>query len=399
MAARRGGEHEAMQELVRELRKENHAELDWEALEGRLLKQVAREPRMAAPAPRMRAVFALAAVLVAVVAVIGARALLRSEPALGPSAPKAAAPRVFGPEVISPLHGNALAAGDRVRTGRVPIRVEHRAHSSWVLAAGSAVTVLSVGEVVRLRLDTGSLTAEVTHAERPESFVVQAGATRIAVHGTRFTVQRRQARVLVQVTEGVVAVSSERAAGGSEERWLLQAPARGDFSEDGSGGHVIAREVAERNKPHATRSRAARRAPAQAPEAPSAATSVEPSAVEAPPELVPEQQSADSSAQASPPVELPAKPSIGDVEAGLTQVIDTLSACFQQHMPARGDMRVTARTTLTLSVLADGRIAKSQFDPPLAPNVSLCALNASATIHFAASREGVVLTRILELRR
>jgi pyruvate-formate lyase len=62
-------------------------------------------------------------------------------------------------------------------------------------------------------------------------------------------------------------------------------------------------------------------------------------------------------------------------------------------------MRVTARTTLSLSVLPDGRIAKSAFDPPLAPNVSQCAQGAAAAIRFVASREGVTLTRVLELRR
>ena len=254
--------------------------------------------------------------------------------------------------------------------------------------------------MVTLRLDAGSLSAEVTHAERPESFVVHAGATRIAVHGTRFSVQRRQARVLVHVTEGVVAVSPLHAAASAQERWLLHAPARGDFSEDGSAGHVIAREV-EKPKPNATRSRASRRAPAASthvPAAPSGSATAEQSVPEGA-ESLEGQPPAELSAEAGAPAEIPATLSIGDVEAGLTQVIDALSGCFQQHMPARGDMRVTARTTLTLSVGPDGRIASSQFNPPLAPNVSACALRASGAVRFAASQEGASLTRILELRR
>ncbi len=295
----------------------------------------------------------------------------------------------------------ALAARDRVQSGASPIRVEHRAHSSWVLGPRSAVTVLSVGDVVTLRLDSGSLTAEVTHAERPESFVVQAGATRIAVHGTRFSVQRRNARVLVQVSEGVVAVSSLHAAASAQERWLLHAPSRGDFSEDGAAGHVIASEVVE-SKTNARRPRGSRRAPATSPvpvpAAPSASAAVEQSTSEHA-ESLGEQQPSALAADAGAPAEIPADLSIGDVEAGLTQVIDALSACFQQHMPARGDMRVTARTTLTLSVGPDGRITKSQFNPPLAPNVSQCAQGASGAARFAVSREGATLTRILELRR
>ncbi|HEY6557337.1 MAG TPA: FecR domain-containing protein [Polyangiaceae bacterium] len=404
MATQGGGEHRALEELLRDVRKESLAKLDWEALEGRLLKRVGQEPREPSRSPWFGTVFGVtAAAFAVVVAIIGVRVGLRSLSEDAPSTPKPTAARVFGPEVTSPLHGNALAAGDRVRTAGVSIRVTHRAHSSWVLAPDSAVTVVSVGNVVSLRLDSGSLTAEVTHAERSESFVVLAGATRVAVHGTRFQVQRRQGRVLVRVSEGVVAVSSLHATGQSDEQWLLHAPSRGDFSDDGSAGHVIASEVAEKSRPPATRPRGVRRPPTAsarpAPESPSGVAAAPESAAEVSPEAVVEQLPAELGVEAGAAAELPAKPSIGDVEAGLAQVIDTLSGCFRAHMPARGDMRVTARTTLSLSVLPDGRVAKSAFEPPLAPNVSQCAQGAAAAIRFAASREGVTVTRILELRR
>ncbi|HMJ10747.1 MAG TPA: FecR domain-containing protein [Polyangiaceae bacterium] len=417
MAPQRGGERKALDELVREARKEQLTELDWEALEGRLLHRATEQSRTPRRS-RQFVVSALAAALItAVLAVIGVRAGLLSsgsqpevrrvsEP-VAVAANQTPAPRTFGPDVTSPLDGNALAAGDRVQTRALPIRVQHRSHSGWVLAADSAATVLSVGDVVTLRLDAGTLHAEVTPAERPESFIVHAGGTRVAVHGTRFKVQRRHGRVLVRVTEGVVVVSPLRDSGPADERWLLRAPSRGDFSEDGSAGHVIASEGASAAAP-LQRSRPARRpqvrAPVQTPpiarEAEQPVATVQPAepaeSQDAPPA---EEGSELAGAEGGAPYELPLKPSIGEVEAGLTRVIDSLSACFQEHMPARGDVRVTARTKLMLGILADGRIGSAVFDPPLAPNVSQCAVSAAAHVRFAASREGVRLTRFLELRR
>jgi hypothetical protein len=231
-----------------------------------------------------------------------------------------------------------------------------------------------------IRLDSGSLSAEVVPVNRPESFVVEVAATRVAVHGTRFHVERRSSRVFVDVSEGAVAVAPLM---GSDKRWLLRAPSSGDFALDGSSGHVVTSE------PIKSTARLASHAGSAVKPGPSAAAG----------DAASQELTAPDEAVDAAPAPLPDKPSIGELEAGLSLVIDRVSRCFTKHMPARGDMRVTARTTLKLKVAPDGSIAEQSFEPPLSPTVSACGALEAEQVRFVASREGVSVTRILELNR
>lgn len=384
---RRGGEDEALREVVREARSEPVVEPDWERLEKHLLQRVAatQSSRVNGGRSPFHVVgLALAASLAAVVVFAGAR-LWHSNS--GEAQLPLAASRSFGPEVSGALDGDTLRAGDAVLSGARSISVDHRGQASWVLEPSSHATVVSQGNVIALRLDSGALSAQVVPVHRPESFIVEAGGTRVAVHGTRFRVERRDDRVLVGVTEGVVTVSS--LSRGPKQAWTLRGPSHGDFALDGASGEVVSGELAAvsaASGSHATRAAKRLVNPNKAVEKATQSVEEEP-AVEAP-ETLPEARA-----------ELPAKPSIGDVESGLATVVNIVTSCFAENMPARGDIRVTARTTLKLQIAPDGRVASEEFDPPLAPSVRDCATQGSKAAHFAPSHEGVSVTRTLELAR
>jgi hypothetical protein len=391
---RRRDEEKALQEIVREVRAESPVLPDWEKLESRLARERNRSHR---PRPAVSSwvwpKFALVAAAVGgVVALVGVR--LSAPPPAAPAVNSEAAPtRKFEPDATGKLAGERLRVGDQVITRASAAIIEHRARATWILAPRSQATLAGIGETLTIRLDSGSLSAEVVPVQRPESFVVEVGQTRVAVHGTRFRVERRSDRVFVDVSEGVVAVGPVSRATPARS-WMLRAPSSGDFALDGLSGHVVA--AAPASPPRKSRARSARIAKSASPELePSNGTEVPAAGAE---ESV---SSAEELAETlpPPPAELPNKPSLGDVENGLNAVLNAISACFVQHMPERGDIHVTARTTLKLEIAPDGSIAAQAFEPPLAPSVSKCSRAAAERIRFAPSYEGIRLTRLLELNR
>ncbi|MEI9949618.1 MAG: FecR domain-containing protein [Pseudomonadota bacterium] len=71
---------------------------------------------------------------------------------------------------------------------------------------------------------------------KPETFAVEVGGTRVAVHGTAFRVERVAERVQVEVSEGTVAV--EASGTHSSPAFLLRRNSRGTFALDGHTGSV-----------------------------------------------------------------------------------------------------------------------------------------------------------------
>jgi hypothetical protein len=403
MARQHGGEEDALREVTREVRVEPPAELDWQELERSLMRRVAATPaaKITPISSRGFPLLVAAAALAAVVAIGFTVSLTRDAGRSAAPVAEAPTPRTFGPELTGPLDGARLAAGDRVRAGFAPVTVEHRDHATWILSPGSSATLLTVGSVLTIRLDSGAVSAEIIPVHRPESFAVEVGSTRVAAHGTRFRVERRNQRVFVDVSEGVIAVRPIGASKAGAQGWVLQAPSSGDFALDGRSGQVFAAEAASRPKP-ASRSRRPfqHRSPAHGHSAPAGSASsidgMEQSMLDVPDAGV---LASRAETPAAAPVDLPAKPTLGDVEAGVSRVIDAMGACFSEHIPPRGDMRVTARTALKLEIDPEGRIAAEEFEPPLAPGVTECARARSESIRFAPSREGISLNRIVELSR
>ncbi|HEY3665956.1 MAG TPA: FecR domain-containing protein, partial [Polyangiaceae bacterium] len=253
----------------------------------------------------------------------------------------------------------------------------------WTLEPHSTAFVSDLGQFLTVQLERGALSAAVVPNTKPETFAVEAGGTRVAVHGTAFRVERSGERLLVQVSEGTVAV--EPAQTHSAPAFLLRRDSRGSFGLDGHTGSVegnasavVGAAALRSRREIAPLPRAAR--PAKASTA-AATPAPSPAALAAErPELAPPQQ-----------------PSISDIENGVSSAVSVLNGCFRESHAS--GILVSASTGMTLSVAGDGTIQSVTFSPPLAPVVEDCAVLGLRNLTFARSIDGATFTRIIELTR
>ncbi len=349
-----------LRRLVREARAERPAELDWEAVEERLVRQAERST----PAPRKTsyplAWAALAVAAVAAVWLVNDRARVSL-----PQSP----PEII--EATEPLrkNGNLLAVGSRVSAETREVSVDHAGRATWTLGPSSSALLNDKGERIVVRLERGSVLSEVVPNPKPETFVIEAAGTRVAVHGTVFRVQLEGERVIVQVREGTVAVGPI----GAVPAFFLKAPAHGDFAADGRSGSIDGRplgESAERNRE--------------------------------PLKLNPSRPLAAASGNVAPvpsDLELPVEPSISDIETGIARIVDATSDCFSRNTKSTEGVQITVRTALSLQINGAGGVSDVDFQPPLSPDVEECAAASISQVAFAASKQGAKVTRMLELKR
>jgi hypothetical protein len=259
--------------------------------------------------------------------------------------------------------------GSRVESQEREVSIDHAGRATWTLAPGSSARLTERGDRITVRLERGSVLSEVVPNPRPEAFVVEAAGTRIAVHGTVFRVLLEGDHVIVQVREGTVAVGPIGAVPG----FFLKAPAHGDFAADGRSGSIDGRPLGESEDRRAQPLKLGPARPASAP---------------------------SSSGQASGSVaELPAEPSISDIEAGIARIVDATSDCFSRNTKSTEGVQITVRTALSLQIDGSGAVSDVDFQPPLSPDVEECAASSIAQVAFVASKQGAKVTRMLELKR
>jgi hypothetical protein len=302
----------------------------------------------------------------AALAAIGSGAALLSKPVAPTSheAPKQAAAATTSIAPVGTLDGDALVPGALVTASSDPVVVEHAGHVTWTLAPESVARVESVGDVIDVSLDRGTLSAQDTKSKMPESFVVRVEKTRIAVHGTVFRVLRLEKAVHVAVEEGVVAVGP---VGGTA------------FEVRGPGSVLVSFDGVRVD------SRRAPVAPAAVIGGLAAGTT---------PDVAAGDPVEDGRRAAAPPVEsAPSEP------PGVERVIQAVRHCLSDNTIARGDLRVTVRTRMSLRVQASGRVGEALFTPPLAPPVQHCVDAQVGSIGFFASQDGFALDRVIELER
>jgi ferric-dicitrate binding protein FerR (iron transport regulator) len=331
-------------------------------------------------------------------AAAGASALVlaRSGGVPAPGAPPAASAVLDG----QPLEVGALVvATDQAR------RVEHAGHASWELEPGSRARVLSyAGGVLRVSLEQGSLTAEVQPSAQPESFVVQADGTEVAVHGTRFRVSLVGDHVRVSVAQGQVQVRPLALAPAAlpSPGTALRAGMQADFwagKTEPTLEPLPERDVAP--APSGAVQRAAHPPrPGSSPEAKRAAGR---SAVRAAPSPTPGAASqtgahGTTSASGSAPLPAPSVPA-ASVEQALQTVIEQAQSCFRQQLPGSIEIGIEVSTRLGLWVEPDGELLRADFDPPLAPAVEHCVAAKLANLRVARSLEGFRVEREIRLRR
>jgi hypothetical protein len=368
-------EQQALDRLILELREQPAPELDWQRMEARLREEPRPEAASAAasfwsrvrwPALGLVAAAALSAV------VVGHHPTAISAPA--PRRPVATLAH-------EPVNGDQLALGTHLTAGNEPLVVDHSGRARWTLEPHATAVLTNAGEFLTLQLETGALSAQVVPNPKPETFAVEVGDARVAVHGTAFRVERVGDRLLVSVTEGTVAVEAKGTH--SAPSFLLRRGSRGNFALDGHSGSVEGNASAVVTS-HAAQSR---REVVLAPpvSAPHATGAIETGAK-------------PTSAAVALPAALPQQPAISNIESGVSAAVVLMNRCFHDRTRSNG-IRVSASTGLTLSVGADGAIKSVTFEPPLAPAVEECAVAGLRSLTFTRSVEGVTFTRILEVSR
>lgn len=355
----------ALRRLVREARSESAPDLDWARIEERLMSQASEAKREARrPATPARAPLAWGALAVAAAATVWLVSTRSPVPGLPHSRSdvESSAPAA--------RNGDELAIGSRVETTDGEVTVAHAQRAHWTLAPSSSAVLAGRDERITVHLDRGSVLSRVVANPKPETFVVEAAGTRVAVHGTVFRVALSGGRVIVDVQEGIVGVGPL----GSAPAFFVKAASHAEFAADGRSGSIDGKPVgvsaaasSEAVKPTATHG--------SFPAAPGSALAPAPSA------------------------ELPNEPSINDIEAGIARIVEATSACFSEHTPAMEGVEITVRTALSLNILDSGAVTDVDFQPPLSPTAAACANTSIAQVRFTPSQRGGKVTRVLELKR
>jgi hypothetical protein len=258
---------------------------------------------------------------------------------------------------------------------------------SWTLAPGGALRVRSVGLGHTVTLERGEIHAEVTPRSPSEglveSFAVEVEGTRVAVHGTAFSVKHEGDHVLVDVAHGTVAVGPVGHVGVTTGH-LLVGPARASFSLDGGR---TARWLERRAEPLAVAAVLPDREPA--PAAAGDALPVEdhaaPHAAEGALAVAPVPRHGPAAHASAPAVEpVPAAvPAPAPEPPRLTVEIvrGRLERCFRQQSEAGRDATLhidPISTTLSIDLAPDGSARTARFTTRLKPEIVTCAGSAIA---------------------
>lgn len=379
-----------MRQLVTELRAEQPPPLDWERVDGALGEQVEQEAALRRRRaerwqrnPMLR-VAGFAAVAAGIALVLTMPSSPTRQSATPPAEPITVALEQLpqrGSDAIPTYSVSSLASGSTVESNQRPVRFVLDGVATWTLGPNSRAVLRTVDMPHVVSLERGSLHAQVVpRGDDPipvESFAVETGGTRVAVHGTVFSVVRSADEVTVEVTRGTVAVGPAGHRGLTTGH-LLVAPSRAAFSLDGgrqarllpapqavaswTPGHADGAGPMAANRPGEATDPAQRRgddgieADTDAP-APSANAAVDHHEMAS--EAVTDRHPEDPAADAQPAL------SAAQAQAAMT-------ACLGKQAAEHGaddSVRVTISSTVRLRLDAQRRVISAQFSPPLKPEL------------------------------
>jgi hypothetical protein len=246
----------------------------------------------------------------------------------------------------------------------------------------TAPRVVEAPPTLTIALLEGSVHAEVVPHPDGEVFAVEVGQTRVAAHGTSFTVTREGDRVVVDVVHGSVAVGPTGHPG-STHRWLLVGPDKASFSLDG------ATEATWFGEPPAAEANPGDAVPDVA-----GADTGEPRAdlgAEASPSPPPRGSRRDAG------VRVHAR-ALNKVAADpVAAILARLGACYERQVSSFG-VRFSIRSSLTLTVLPNGTVREGLFDPPLSPTLMTCARDVIAASRFPQESATTIVRVPVELK-
>jgi len=250
---------------------------------------------------------------------------------------------------------------------------------SFILAPESRVEMASsegAGSMT-VTLIRGTIHADVTPRTSGEVFAVEVGRTRVAAHGTSFTVSRQGDQALVEVEHGAVAVGPVGHPG-STQGWLVVGPDRAMFTLDGAS------EARWLGPPEAPPAKVEKAQPSM-PSATAIPTSNAPIHMAA---LEPSSTSKPAPVAAAVPVPpeenraAPEAPSPVVRESDATAaILKGIEACYERQVSSLG-VRFSIESSLTLTVVPAGTVREGVFNPPLSPTLMTCARAAISSARF-----------------
>jgi hypothetical protein len=387
----------ALDALAREVARAPLPPVDWDRVERNVLAivEARHETPVAPPSPPLRTIGSPWSIALAAAAVV---AIVRIAPNAGTRVSEV--PHVVTASTAAGARTlkEPLERGDVAEAGAESLRYEARGAVTFTLAPSSRVQMLSEvapthasgamvskaasSPAMTVALLEGSIHAEVVPHPDGEVFAVEVGQTRVAAHGTSFTVTRDGDRVVVDIAHGSVAVGPIGHPG-STHGWLLVGPDKASFSLDGATEATWSSEppaVAEAN-------------PADAAPNLAAAVSDEPHA-EAVEALAPLPARATRRAEIAARARVRASNKLSgdasspgnagnaaDRQKAIATILGRLGACYERQVSSFG-VRFSIRSSLTLTVLPNGTVREGLFDPPLSPTLMTCARDVIAASRF-----------------
>lgn len=277
------------------------------------------------------------------------------------------------------LDARALTIGQEFVAGREPLVVDYPGVAHLTLAPLGKAKLLAKGQYLTVGLDAGHIDAEVVPSQQRESFAVEAGSLRIAVHGTAFSVERQADSVVVAVAKGTVVVGPAGHPGNTTGA-LIEAPRSERFS-------IMLRPD---SSPEPVRNGAAVNPVVSRPKG-----AVLPAAD---PSVGPQEE-----IRAHPEDKLIDRPSRVEQEAALDVVRAAAARCFAQ---AKGgdiarDSRVLVRvdTQLTITIAPSGAVVDASFAPPVPDAILECTRHEVGDFTTSPSNLGSVASRPIMLTR
>ncbi len=289
--------------------------------------------------------------------------------------------RSMAPRVID---GSTLPIDQELEAGREPLIVSHPGVARWTLNTGGKARLINKGAYLTVQLDEGSIEASVVPSAKLETFAIESGALRVAVHGTSFYVTKTIDSLDVVVSSGTVVVGPSGSPGQTTGT-VMHAPARQKFTASVAAiPQASALPVEPSDGASSARSKPSASSVTQGAVTPSGVARV------------------GGVSSAEVPVE--DHPGRVAIEAALDTVRAAVAFCFadaKSNDLARDDSRVSVRveTRLTISVSPEGTLAAVAFAPPIPNTIVECARHRISDYSTTASKLGTTASRQIMLTR
>ncbi|MGC4067217.1 MAG: FecR domain-containing protein [Polyangiaceae bacterium] len=351
--------------LRQSVREEQVPRLDVRGIEARIFTEVSRSDTSSAfvPIPQRRrwpawtavSVAAAVSLFIATHAVRHSSDLTTTSPARGELAQSDA------------IDGHGLVIGQVIEARRDDVTIKH-ANATWrLMANGRAQIVENDADRITVALEYGLIQADVVPREKPESFAIEVASTRVAVHGTLFSVERRGDVAEVVVREGRVMVGPNDQRG-NVKGTLLTAPSRARL-DVGLPQSALTENVGT----NAETKRQSR-----------ATGAMHPGRI------------AESTHGTTP---LPERPSSADLDHAWSAVATEVASCFAEHTTGSPSVRVSFKTHLSLTIDTSGKVTDIGFNPPVPEPVRSCTLARVSSVTTSPSVNGAVVSRPTMLTR